>query len=55
MRRALIQLWHRFFPPPLTEEWLREVQEKVFNDFRASQQDIVTPLMAAINKGKEDA
>jgi hypothetical protein len=55
MRNALIQLWHRFFPPPLTEEGLREVQEKVFNDFRANQQDIVTPLMTAINKGKEGA
>jgi len=56
MIRYIKRLWRRFFPPvTLTDEELREVQRKVYQEFLDSQQDIATPLLAAIQKAKVDA
>lgn len=55
MIRHLQRLWHRLFPPVelSTEEW-DAVRERVYQDFRDRQQDLATPLLAAIKKAKED-
>jgi len=54
MIRYMKRLWHRFFPTvTLTDEELREVQRKVYQEFRDCQQDLATPLLAAIQKTKE--
>jgi len=54
--RYLQRLWYRLFPPVelSTEEW-KEVRDRVYQDFRDRQQDLATPLLAAIKKAKEEA
>ena len=56
MIRRIRRLWRRLFPlPELTPEEMAAVQQDVYQQFRDCQQDLTTPLLAAIKKHKEDA
>jgi hypothetical protein len=55
MIRYIKRLLHTLFPPvTLTDEELREVQRKVYQEFLDRQQDLATPLLSAMQKAKED-